>query len=73
MHDGFKVQFSCALRNVLSYTYRDGWIGRGGPTAWPSYSPDFNPLNLKMWGHIKTFVPGARVNNEEALQHQHYS
>jgi hypothetical protein len=63
MHDGALAHFSCALRDVLNNTYHDRWIRRGGPTVWPPRSPDLNPL----WGHLKTLVYAAPVDNEEAL------
>jgi hypothetical protein len=44
-------------------------MGRG-PTAWPSPSPDLNPLDFYVWGHLKTLVYAASVDNEEALHHR---
>jgi hypothetical protein len=35
MHDSAPAHFSRAVRDVLNNTYHDGWIGRGGLTAWP--------------------------------------
>jgi hypothetical protein len=35
-----------AVRDVLSNTYHDQWIGTGGPTAWPPRSTGLNPLVL---------------------------
>jgi hypothetical protein len=65
-HDGALAQFSHAVRGVLSNTYHDRWIGRGGPTAWPPCSTsDLNPLNFYLWGHLKT-----PVDNEETLHHR---
>jgi hypothetical protein len=29
---------------------------RRGHTAWPSRSPDSNPLNFYFWGHLKSLV-----------------
>jgi hypothetical protein len=46
MHDGAQAHVSRAVRDVLSNTYHDRWINRGGPTAWPPRSPDLNPLVL---------------------------
>jgi hypothetical protein len=54
--------FSRAVRDVLSNSYHDRWIGRGGPTAWPPRSPDLNPLDFYLWR-----TPVASVDNEEAL------
>jgi hypothetical protein len=70
MHDGAAGHFSLAVRDVLSNTYHDIWIGRGGPTAWPPRSQDLNPLDLYLWGHLKSLVYTAPVDNEESLHHR---
>jgi hypothetical protein len=64
------IHFSRAVRDVLNNTYHDPWIGRGGPTAWPPRSPDLNPLDCYLWGHLNTPVYAAPVDNEEALHHR---
>jgi hypothetical protein len=61
MHDGAPAHYS---------TYLDRWIGTGGPTAWPPRSPDLNHLDSYLWGHLKTLVYAAPVDNEEALHHR---
>jgi hypothetical protein len=53
MHDSAPAHFSRAVRDVLNNTYHDQWIGRGGSTAWPPRSPDLNPLDFYLWGHLK--------------------
>jgi hypothetical protein len=71
MHDGAMAHFSRAVGDVLSNTYHDQWIFRGGgPTAWPPRSPDLNPLDFYLWGHLRTLVYAAPVDNEEALPHR---
>jgi hypothetical protein len=57
------------MRHILNNTYRDRWIGRGGPTAWPPPSPDLNPLDIYLWGRLKSLVYAAHVDNEETLHH----
>jgi hypothetical protein len=32
--------------------------------------PDLNPLDIYLWGHLKTLVYAAPVDNEEALHHR---
>jgi hypothetical protein len=54
MHDGVPAHFSRALQCVPSNTYHDRSIG-------------LNPLNFYLWGHLKTIVYAAPVDNEEAL------
>jgi hypothetical protein len=66
MLDGAPAHFSRAVLDVLSNTYHDVWMGRGGPTAWPPRSPDLNPLDFYLWGHLTA----APVDNEETLQHR---
>jgi hypothetical protein len=70
MHDGVPAHFSRVVRVVVSNTYHNRWIGRGGPTASPLRWPDLNPLDFYLWGHLKTFVYAAPVDNEEALRHR---
>jgi hypothetical protein len=59
--------FNCDVRDVLSNTYHDRWIGRGGSTAWPPRSPDFNLPDFYLWGRLKSLVYAAPVDNEETL------
>jgi hypothetical protein len=68
-HDGVSAHFSRVVRNVLNKNYHDRWTGGGGPTAWPPRSPDWNLLYFYLWGHLKTRVHIAPVDNEEALHH----
>jgi hypothetical protein len=56
------IHCSRAVRDVLSNTYHDRWIGRGGHTAWPPRSPDLNPLYFYLWGHLNTRVYAAPVD-----------
>jgi transposase len=70
MHDGAPAHFSRAVRDVLSSTNHDQWLGRGAPTAGPPCSPDLNPLDFYLWGHVKTLVYAAPVDNREALHHR---
>jgi hypothetical protein len=54
----------CCARNVLSNSYHDRRISRGLPTAWPPRSPDLNPLDFYLCGHLKTLVYAAPFDNE---------
>jgi hypothetical protein len=47
---------SRAVRNVLSNTYHDRWIGRGGLSAWPPRPLDLNPMGFYLWRCLKTPV-----------------
>jgi hypothetical protein len=70
MHNGGPAHFSRAVRGVLNSTYHDRWIGRGEPTAWPPRSPDLNPLDFYLWGHLNILVYAPPVENQEALHHR---
>jgi hypothetical protein len=67
--DDALAHFSRAALDVLSNTYHDRQIGRGGPTAWPPCLPDSNPLHFYLWGLQNRLVYAAPVDNEKALHH----
>lgn len=70
MHDGAPPHFSLEARAVLNRpNYFPGrWIGRGGPIPWPPRSPDLNPLDFFVWGHISALVYHRPVNNVVELR-----
>jgi hypothetical protein len=60
--------FSRRAREILDQQYPDRWIGRGGPRNWPARSPDLNPLDFFLWGHVKNVVYRHPVDTEEQLR-----
>jgi hypothetical protein len=68
MHDGVPLHFSLVLRAFLNDRYPRQWIGRGGPTEWPARSPDLNPLDFYMWGHLKSVGYTTPVSDVMELQ-----
>jgi hypothetical protein len=66
-HDGAPPHFAVDVRDYLNEAYGDRWIGRGGPVAWPPRSPDLNPLDFYLWGHVKEIVYKEPVNTREEL------
>ncbi|KAJ4439818.1 hypothetical protein ANN_07946 [Periplaneta americana] len=54
----------------LDRRFPDRWIGRGGPVAWPSRSPDLNPLDFYLWGHLKSLVYSSPVPDLESLRNR---
>jgi len=68
MHDGAPAHFSVLARQFLTATYGDRWIGRGGPHVWPARSPDLNPLDYFLWGHLKSLVYTTPVDDVEVLR-----
>ena len=45
-----------AVRNSLSHTILDGWIGKGEPISWLPRSADATPLKFFVLGCVKTLV-----------------
>jgi hypothetical protein len=41
--------------------FLEQWIEQDGPTALPAPSPDLNPLDFYLWGHLKSTVYAALV------------
>ncbi|KAJ4451919.1 hypothetical protein ANN_03397 [Periplaneta americana] len=67
LHDGAPAHFSRTARWYLDRRFPDRWIGRGGPIAWPPRSPDLNPLDFYLWGHLKSLVYSSPVPDLESL------
>ena len=70
MQDGAPGHFSILARNWLNQNYRDRWIGRGGPIAWPPRSPDMTPMDFFVWGYLKEFVYSVRIDTMEQLENR---
>ena len=70
MQDGAPAYFSRITREFLNNNYTNRWIGRRGPIAWPARSPDLNPLNFYLWGHLKTIVYDIPVATVEVLRNR---
>lgn len=68
MHDGAPAHFRREVREYLNETYHNKWIGRGGPRAWPPRSPDLNPLDYYLWGHLKNMVYSVPISNVQILR-----
>ena len=67
MHDGAPPHFSRVAMQFLNQHFANKWIGRGGPIAWPTRSPDLNPLNFLLWGHLKSIVYVTLIEHAEIL------
>ncbi|KAJ4445784.1 hypothetical protein ANN_12469 [Periplaneta americana] len=70
LHDGASAHFSRTARRYLDRKFPDRWIGRGGPIAWPPRSPDLNPLDFYLWGHLKSLVYSSPVPDLESLRNR---
>jgi hypothetical protein len=58
------------VRRHLTRRYGQRWVGRGGPAPWPPRSPDLNPVDYCVWGHVKRLVYNSAVVTVEELQHR---
>lgn len=70
MHDGAPPHFSLVARQYLDQNYAARWIGRAGPQSWPPRSPDMNPLDFFVWGHLKSLVYKTPIQNVEDLRNR---
>ena len=66
-HDGAPAYFSLQVREHLNRVDKEKWIGRGGPVAWPARSPDLTPLDIFLWGHVKSVLYINPVNTRQEL------
>ncbi|KAJ4432124.1 hypothetical protein ANN_20740 [Periplaneta americana] len=66
MYDGAPAHFLRIVREHLTLTFQDRWIGRGSPTPWPARSPNLNPLDFWLWGHMKE--PGQFQRVRDSLR-----
>ena len=70
MHDGVPPHFSRVARQFLNRHFANKWIGRGGPIAWLARSPDLNPLDFHLLGHLKSIVYATSIENAEILRNR---
>lgn len=68
LHDGAPPHYRLVVRNYLNQVQGVRWIGRGGPVAWPPRSPDLNPLDFFLWGHLKHEVYRTEVETIDDLR-----
>jgi hypothetical protein len=68
MRDEAPPHFLRTLRQHLNQNFGEQWVGCGGPVNWPARSPDLNHLDFRLWGHMKTLVYSAPINDLEVLQ-----
>ena len=66
--DGTLPHYHRQVRDILNANFRDMWIRRGGPLAWPPRSPDLTTLDF-FWGFVKNVVyQGDRPTTLEELR-----
>lgn len=72
MHDGAPPHYARAVAMHLNQEFGNRWIERNGPVIWPARSPDLNPCDFFLWGHMKARVYAEPINSSVQLtQHVH--
>ena len=61
---------SGVARQFLNRPFANKLIGRGGPIAWPARSPDLNPLDFHLSGHLKSIVYATSIEHAEILRNR---
>jgi hypothetical protein len=67
LHDGAPAHSARGVKNWLDANLENRWIGRNGPVLWPARSPELNPCDFFLWGHLKQIVYETPVNTVEEL------
>jgi len=67
-HDGAPPHYIRHVKDHLTESFPNRWLGRGGPIPWPPRSPDLTPLDYYLWGHMKTLVYESKVDSRAALR-----
>jgi hypothetical protein len=62
-HDGAPPYLLLALWEFFNSMFPEQWVGRGGPTALPARSHDFNPLDFYLSGYLKSTVYAKEVSD----------
>jgi len=66
-HDGAPSHYIRHVMQHLNDTFPNRWIGRGSTINWPPRSPDLTPLDLCLWGSMKSEVYRKKVDTRDEL------
>ncbi|EFN86571.1 hypothetical protein EAI_17558, partial [Harpegnathos saltator] len=61
--DDAPPHYAVIVRQFLTDTVPNRWIGRHGEIEWPSRSPDLPPLDYFLWGYVKNNVYATKPAN----------
>lgn len=67
LHDGAPPHHARVIREHLTRTYGQNWIGRDGPVSWPPRSPDLNVMDYYFWGRMKDLVYNTKPRDRPDL------
>ncbi|KAJ8980142.1 hypothetical protein NQ317_014636 [Molorchus minor] len=68
MHDGAPSHIALPVRTFLNTLFPERWLGSNGPVPWPHRSPDLNPLDYFLYGHMKSVIYKTEVDDIDDLQ-----
>jgi transposase len=66
--DGAPPHIALPVRAFLTETFREQVISRMFPQKWPPRSPDLNPADYWLWGHLKHNVYSRQPKSLDQLQ-----
>ena len=66
--DGAAPHTAVQVLNWLRETFGNNFISFKSDRVWPPHSPDLNPLDFFMWGHLKDYVYEPKPENLEQLK-----
>ena len=68
--DGAPPHYGICIRRWLDQQFPRSWIG---PVEWPARSPDLNPLDFYLWGHLKAMVYKEKIQDMDHLKERIWS
>jgi hypothetical protein len=66
-HDGASAHYGCLVTHHLNLTFPERRIGRGGHVQWSPRFPHLTPLDICLWGWMKSEVFKENVNTRDEL------
>ena len=69
-HGGALPHIYGPVKKLLEQNYGKDWIGRGGPLAWPLYSPYLNPCDFYLWVNIESIIYRVPITSTEHLENR---
>lgn len=69
LQDGAPAHNYAPATACLNELFPGRWIGANGPSRWPPYSPDLNPVDWYLWGKVKDLCyREAPTTREDMIQ-----
>ena len=68
--DGTPPHRARLVKQWLNTHFQNRWIGIGGAMTWPPRSPDLNPCDFYLWGHLKQLVYAVNIIDHNQLMHR---